>query len=164
MAVTRVIIADPCPDNRDSLAELLRLCGFAAETADSLDAVLARLLAAPADAVVTEGFGDLARTCRAIRAAAPGVPVAFHTTRGEPADVRLARALGCWHFLKAASTEDLLGWLAGWPSAGGCGAADDGWRGDYPGELVSDPCLPRRRPQRSYGRRLHHVAVVPAAV
>lgn len=118
MAVKSVIVADPCADNRESLAELLRLYGFAAETADSLDALLARLRGAPAAAVVTEGFGDLGRTCRAIRDAARGVTVAFHTTRGQPADVRLAMALGCRHFLKASGTADLLGWLVGGPSDG----------------------------------------------
>lgn len=164
MTVARIIVTDPCPDNRESLAEVLRLYGFAAEAVEDLDTLLIRLRAGPADVVVTEVFGDLDRTCRAVRTVAPGVRIAFHTTREQPADLRLARALGCRHFLKATRTGDLLKWLTNWPRAAGCGAAGGGWSGGDPEEVLSDPYYLRLRNRIVNGHYSHNLAGAPSDV
>ena len=147
MTVVRVIAADPCADNRESLAELLQLYGFACGRHPQMPSSPRALATRPSWAIHDD---------------APGVPVAFHTTRGQPADVRLAKALGCPHFLKGAGTADLLKWLGGWAVVTECG--DDGGRGDYPVEFVSGPCHPRRRARLDYGRRLRRAAVAPTGV
>ena len=79
-----------------------------------MDSLLARLRAGPpVDLVVTEVFQDPAVTCGKIRRAAPGVAVAFVTTRARPADIRLSESLGCAHFVKPMGAVELLGHLGG---------------------------------------------------
>jgi DNA-binding NtrC family response regulator len=107
----RVVIADPCPDNRDSLALLLSLEGITAEQVESLAALDARLRAGPADAVVSEIFATPELTSQVIRNAAPEVPVAFYTTRGSCADYHRSAAAGCQHFVKPLGVLPLLEWL-----------------------------------------------------
>ena len=134
MTPTHILVVDPCPDNRKSLAQLLGLHGFAAEPIDSIETLLGRLAAGPADVVVTEVFADPAHTWRQVHAAAPGVAVAFHTTRAHAADVRCSGTPGCPHFLKPTGVEPLLAWLA-------ASGADPG---DSPGHNPG-PTVPHRR-------------------
>lgn len=111
MDVKRVIVADPCPDNRESLALLLRLHGVAAEGVEDLDRLQILLRTFPADIVITEVFGTTQSTCTAIRNAAPNVAVAFYTTRSHPADLCRSARQGCRHFIKATDLDRLLDWL-----------------------------------------------------
>ena len=111
MAAQCVIVADPCPDNRESLAMLLRLHGLAVEEASTLSALVAHLWTTRADLVVTEIFGDPGATHAAIRSAAREATIAFHTTWSQPDDVLSSEALGCRHFIKATHTESLVRWI-----------------------------------------------------
>ena len=146
MAALRIIVADPCPDNRESLALLLQLQGYLLEEADSLSALVARLQLAPVDLVITEIFRTQSHTHSAVHDAAPGAAVAFYTTCTDLAEIHRSADLGCEHFIKATHMERLMKWLVvqraiclGRESAG----PDS--RDDASVEGAARPCRPRLR-------------------
>ena len=108
-----VVIADPCADNRDSLALLLSICGFDADRVGSLAALRDRLRSGPAAGVVTEVFGNPEATARAIREAAPQVPLAFYTTGSTDTARRQSADLGARHLVKPLDVMRLIQWLYG---------------------------------------------------
>ena len=114
----RIVVADPCADSRETLAELLCLHGHEAVPVPNLQALTARLRETAADAVVTEVFRDPEGTCSVIRAAASSVRVAFYTGWSCPDDKRWAVALRCRYFVKPDGIDKLLGWLARKPETG----------------------------------------------
>jgi hypothetical protein len=107
-----VVIADPCADNRDSLALLLTICGFDADRVGSLAALRDRLQSGPAAGVVTEVFRSPEATARAIRDAAPRVPLAFYTTGSTDTARRQSAVLGARHLVKPLDVTRLVQWLS----------------------------------------------------
>ena len=85
----RILVVDDEPAVRDSLERALRLDGYEVELARDGDEGLAKLRAAPPDALVLDllmpGIGGLAM-CRAIRADGDRTPVLVLTARDEVAD------------------------------------------------------------------------------
>ena len=118
MTATRIVVADPCPNNRESLAELLRHSGFAADPVADLDALTARLRAGHADLVITELFGSPEATCQAIRGAEPGVGICIYTAWTRPGDACCPPALDCQHFVKPEGLDRLLERLGRRPDPG----------------------------------------------
>ena len=121
MTSTRIVVADPCPDTRQTLADLLRLHGFAADPVADPGALGTHLRAHPTDVVVTDTFRGLADTCRAVRAAAPTAVVMVYTAWARPADEAAAADLGCHYFLKPDGVFELIRWLGGSPGGDGFG-------------------------------------------
>ena len=136
MNSTRIIVADPCQANRETLADLLRQLGFAADPVADPAALTERLRSGPVDVVITETSCGLADTCRAVRSANPAAEVAVYTAWTRPVDEVRSAELGCRHFVKP-DVVNLLGWVAD--------GRGDGPDGGHCQARASEPAIGSRR-------------------
>ncbi|MFO0607033.1 MAG: response regulator [Polyangiales bacterium] len=116
LAGARVLVVEDEADARDFVAELLRTFGAVVESADSVDAALARFAAAPPDVLVSDiGMPDrdgyeLIRAVRALPAARGGaVPAVALTGFARAEDTQRALAEGFQvHLAKPVEPEALV--------------------------------------------------------
>lgn len=99
-----VLLVDDDPSLLEVLATVLDLAGFVVTTADSGDAALAQLHAAPPDVLVCDVVmpgTDGLEVCRRVRADAStrGLPVVLLTAHGGPRDRAAGVAAGCDAYL-----------------------------------------------------------------
>jgi len=111
-----VLVADPSPDNADSLAWVLGACGHRARTAGTVTAALAAAAAEPPDAVVMEVLfpdGDAFDLSARLTAGRPARPLLVLLTGRTVPGEALPTAGFDAHFLKPADPALLVDLLAG---------------------------------------------------
>jgi two-component system, OmpR family, response regulator len=109
-----VLVADPSPENADSLALVLALCGHRARTAATAADALAATAADPPDVLITEALfpdGDGLALAEQVAAVSRGRPLlVLWTGRTVPRE-SLERARFDAHFLKPADPAALIALL-----------------------------------------------------
>ena len=110
-----VLVADPSPENADTLALVLAACGHRAVTARSAADALALAAGNPPDVVITEALfpdGDGFDLAAQLAAGRPARPLLVLLTGRSVADVAVRQAGFDGHFLKPTNLEALLALLA----------------------------------------------------